>query len=337
MNKSKPLVSVVMPFYNAAATLEKALGSIAGQDMDDFECVLVDNCSSDSSLSIAGSMAEKDKRFRLAGEPQRGVVPAFNRGAVLARGKYIARMDADDESLTHRLRIQTDFLETHPEIDAVGGLAEYVSHIHLSEGFKKYVDWVNSIMTEQQISVKQFIEMPVVNPTMMWRRSSSEKYGLYRAGDFPEDYEMWLRWLSLGARISKISSPVIRWHDYENRLTRTHSVYSEEAFYRIKTKYLAEWLHKNNPFHPEVVVWGASRQSRKRVSLLDQYGIRIKNFIDIKPRRDISRPVIHYSQIQPPGDAFILVYVKLKSAKQLIENHLSEKGYVEGNDFLFVS
>ena len=337
MNHYSPVVSVVLPFYNAEQTLERALESISCQSLRNFECIMTDNNSPDGSAAIAKWWAEKDSRFRLINESRQGVVHAFNRGAELARGNYLARMDADDEALPDRLRLQSAFLEKHQKYDAVGGMAEYVSHISLSEGFKKYVDWVNSIIDEQQIKAKQFIEMPVINPTMMWRKSFSDKYGLYREGDFPEDYEMWLRWLNLGARITKVSSPVIRWHDYETRLTRTHSVYSEEAFYRIKTKYLAEWLRKNNPFHPEVVVWGASRQSRKKVRLLDQYGIRIKNFIDIKPRRDISHPVIHYSQIQSPGESFILVYVKLKSAKQTIGQYLLEMGYVEGVDFLFVS
>lgn len=337
MNHSSPVVSVVLPFYNAERTLERALVSISNQSLTDFECLMTDNNSKDGSAAVAKWWAERDSRFRLVKESRRGVVHAFNRGAELSKGKYLARMDADDESLPDRLNLQCAFLEKHQEYDAVGGKAEYVSHISLSEGFKKYVDWVNSIENEQQIKMKQFIEMPVVNPTMMWRKSSSDKYGLFKEGNFPEDYEMWLRWLSFEARITKILSPVIRWHDYENRLTRTRSVYSEEAFYRIKTKYLAEWLQKNNPFYPEVVIWGASRQSRKRVRLLDQYGIRIRNFIDIKPRRDISHPVIHYSQIQPPGEAFILVYVKLDSAKQIIRQYLLEMGYVEGVDFLFVS
>ncbi|HKL37769.1 MAG TPA: glycosyltransferase, partial [Bacteroidales bacterium] len=215
------MVTVVLPFYNASKTLSGAVESIMNQNMDDFECILVDNGSNDGSGSIADDRIAMDDRFRLASEPQHGVVPAFNRGAELSKGKYLARMDADDEALPDRLRLQSAFLEKHQQCDAVGGKAEYVSHIPLSEGFKRYVDWVNGIVTEQQIKLKQFVGMPVVNPTMMWRKSSSERYGLYREGVFPEDYEMWLRWLSLGAGIAKVASPVIRWHDYENRLTRT--------------------------------------------------------------------------------------------------------------------
>ncbi len=97
----------------------------------------------------------------------------------------------------------------------------------------------------------------------------------------PEDYELWLRWLHGGVKICKISKMVLEWHDYGNRLTRNHPNYSDEAFYRIKTHYLAKWLKAYNPCHPEVLVWGASRISRVRAELLESYGIRIKSYIDI--------------------------------------------------------
>lgn len=334
MKNPSPLVSVVIPFFNAEHTLNRALLSISAQTLTNFECIMADNNTTDASLSIARAWAEKDSRFKWIRAEEQGVANAFNRGASIATGKYLARMDADDEAFPERLRMQCDLLEKDAGCDAVGGMVEYCSHISQSKGFKKYVDKVNAIKTPQQIFLKQFHRMPVVNPSMMWRKASADKYGLYKQGPFPEDYEMWLRWLHHKAKIAKVDGYVLRWHDYPHRITRNHRIYSEEAFLRIKTYYLAKWLEMNNPHYPHVFIWGASRQSRKCSRLLESYNIRIHTFIDIKLWRDLTKPVIHFSEIPPPGHAFILIYVQLESAQQEIVEYLGGKGYVEGRHFL---
>ena len=336
MTGSSPLVSVVLPFYNAEATLRRALDSVAKQSFQDFECIMVDNNSTDQSPRIANRYVHHDRRFRLVSEQQKGVVHASNRGCTLAKGKYIARMDADDESLSNRLKQQVDFLENHPEMDAVGGKVIYGSGVK-GRGFDRYVNWVNSIDSEEKIHLMQFVEMPVVNPSMMWRALSAERFELYREGPFPEDYEMWLRWLNGGARITKIPQKILRWHDNPARLTRTHERYSEEAFFKVKSEYLARWLAENNPFHPDVVVWGASRQSRKNATLLENHGINIRHYIDIKAARDIRKPVIHYQNLPSPESAFILVYVKLPQAQRQILEYLTKSGYREGKNYLLAS
>ncbi|MBS3771157.1 MAG: hypothetical protein KGY70_13970, partial [Bacteroidales bacterium] len=158
-----------------------------------------------------------------------------------------------------------------------------------------------------------------------------------RSGDFPEDYELWLRWLHGGVKICKIPTMVLEWHDYGNRLTRNHPNYSDEAFYHIKTHYLVQWLEQNNPFHPTVLVWGASRISRARAGLLESYGIRISAYIDIKRTRQLNKDVIYYQDLPDPGKNFILVYVRQWHAKPKIHDFLVQRGYKEGKDFLFIS
>lgn len=337
MQNPSPLISVVLPFFNAENTLERALLSISEQTCGNFECIMVDNNSTDDSLSIARAWAEKDTRFKWISEEKQGVANAFNRGASLAAGKYLARMDADDESFPERLRLQSDILENDAECDAVSGLVEYIPHISQSDGFERYVAGINTIKTSQQICLKQFHGMPVVNPSMMWRVASAEKYGLYRQDSYPEDYEMWLRWLHYGAKITKTDAYVLRWHDYPNRITRNLRIYSEEAFLRIKTFYLAKWLEINNPHHPEVFVWGANRQLRKRSGLLENYNISIRAFIDLKKKRSLKTPVIPFSELPQPGEAFILIYVKSESVQQAIVKKLCKKGYAEGRYFLVVA
>ena len=106
----EPKVTVVLPFYNAEETLNRAIESISEQDFRNFECILVNNNSTDKSTGIANTWTRRDKRFRLIHEPEQGVVFASNTGACYATGKYIARMDADDWAYPDRLTLQTFFL-----------------------------------------------------------------------------------------------------------------------------------------------------------------------------------------------------------------------------------
>ncbi len=335
---SQPKISVILPFFNTERTLERAILSIAKQTFRNFECILVNNNSTDDSELIAKHWLKKDERFKLLNEQQQGVVYASNLAAQQSGGKYIARMDADDEAHPEKLKLQADFLDKNPDFSAVASLVEYVSHNpETTGGFERYVDWNNSIRTYDELIKSQFIEMPLVNPTCMWRKAASEKYGLYRSGNFPEDYEMWLRWLNLGAKICKLPIPLLKWYDSDDRLTRTNEIYSDKAFYKIKTKYLAKWLKKHNPFFPEVVVWGASKISRRRARLLEKHKIKITAYIDTKKGRQIDKKIIYYKNIDPPGNYFILTYIKQMDAREQIVEYLGNKGYVEGKDFLLVS
>ncbi len=330
-------VSVILPFYNAEKTLDRAIKSIAEQCYTNFECVLINNNSTDKSPLIAREWREKDNRFVVVFEERQGVVFASNKGFNFSNSKYVARMDADDFAYPTRLQKQVEFLDNNTEYGAVSGLVEYIPHSEFTAGFKRYVNWSNSIITYDEIIKKQFVEMPIVNPTVMWRRDVANKIGMYRNGDFPEDYEMWLRWLSSGIKIAKILSVVLKWYDSDERLTRTNPIYSDESFFKIKTKYLAEWLRKKNPFYPNVVVWGASKNSRKRAKHLFDYGVEIKYYIDIKPRTNLDREVINYKNIQSAKEIFILVYMKQEDARKEIQDFLKDRNFIEGVNYLLVS
>jgi glycosyltransferase involved in cell wall biosynthesis len=335
--QSTPNVSVILPFYNAEGTLHRALESIAAQDLKDFECVMVDNNSSDGSRVIAEKWTLKDKRFKLVRESRQGVMFASNKGAGEAAGKYLARMDADDVALPERLRLQSDFLDENPSYGAVAGRVLHVGDPDSTKGFQRFVEWSNSICSYQEIYYRRFIEAPIVNPTAMWRRSTMEQHGMYLNGPFPEDYEMWLRWLDEGVKIAKLKERVLEWHDSEQRLTRTDPIYSDRSFYKVKSRYLASWLARENKFHPEVAVWGASRISRRRARMVEQHGIRISAYIDTKKGRQIEKDVFYYEDLPRAGSLFILTYIRQMDNREKIQAFLEERGYAEGRDYLLVS
>lgn len=121
---SKPLVTVIMPTYNRADLLPRAIESVLKQTFRDFELIIVDDGSTDGSVDLIRSYMEKDKRiFLIVNNQNKGISYSRNRAYNAARGKYIMPMDSDDQILPNKLLVQTTFLENHPDIDLVGSYA----------------------------------------------------------------------------------------------------------------------------------------------------------------------------------------------------------------------
>lgn len=119
MTKDKPLVTVGIPFYNAQKTLADAIRSVFVQTLTDWELILVDDGSTDDSLRIARSIT--DERARVVSDGRNlGLATRLNEIAQLARGDYLARMDADDLMHRDRLATQAEFLDRNPAVDVVG-------------------------------------------------------------------------------------------------------------------------------------------------------------------------------------------------------------------------
>jgi len=117
---SSPVVSVLMPVYNAEKYLAEAVESILVQTFQDFEFIIIDDGSTDRTHAILGECQRKDERIRLYSRENRGLVPTLNEGLSYARGRYIARMDADDISLPERFQVQVEYLEKNSDHVAVG-------------------------------------------------------------------------------------------------------------------------------------------------------------------------------------------------------------------------
>src|ERR1700678_3713440 len=118
-----PRVSVLLPCYNGESYLEEAARSILDQSFIDFELIVIDDGSYDSSSEILARLSAEDVRMRVITKPNGGIVSALNAGLALCRGEYVARMDADDIAFRNRFEFQVKYLDDHPECVLVGGYA----------------------------------------------------------------------------------------------------------------------------------------------------------------------------------------------------------------------
>lgn len=191
MNK-QPKVSVVMPTYNAETYLREAIDSILSQTFQDFELLIIDDNSKDKTREIIKSY--EDNRVRLIDGPCRGISAALNVGLKEAKGKYIARMDADDISLPERFANQVKFMDEHPEVGVCAIKAEYFG----DKVGQQYGDWWSRNHEADYIKcgILDFVNTcPICHPSTMFNNELFKRFDLwyneeYKAG---EDQELWSR------------------------------------------------------------------------------------------------------------------------------------------------
>lgn len=336
-------VSVILPVFNNRDTLRAAVESLEADKIHaaepgSIEVIAVDDGSTDGSGELLDTMAAAAAWLRVLHRAHEGIAAALNAGLAASRGDFIARMDADDLSLPGRIVRQREFLLSHPDIGLVGGRVEFGGDRVHARGYALHVDWLNGLTTPEEIALERFVESPFAHPSVMFRRELVATHGGYRDGDFPEDYELWLRWMDAGVRMARIDAPVLLWNDPPARLSRSDSRYSVDAFYSVKAHYLARWLARENPLHPHVIVWGAGRITRKRVRLLQREGVEVLAWVDIDPdkigQRIDGTPVLSPDQLPPPGSSFILTYVGNRDARSEISRWLAAHGYRHGINVL---
>ena len=343
-----PLVSVVLPAWNAAHTLGPALQSLLDQcpaanaPVPDFEVVVVDDGSTDETRALLqhwGANERLGSRLRPLYLPHGGIVSALNAGLSVARGSFIARMDADDTAHPKRLACQTAHLFKHTRVDLSATCVSFGGDRVLAHGFAHFVDWQNSLLSHEQISRARFRDTPVCHPSVMFRRQCVDKWGAYRDGDFAEDWEIWLRWLHNGAIMDKLPQQMLVWNDAPTRATRADRRYAREACDRLRAKWLARWLENNNPFHPHVWVIGAGRVARQRLAPLWQHGPVPVAYIDIDPRKIGNRvqgiAVLGRPALPPSGQCCILNALTAHGAAEEASQWLTQQGHQPGN-FLIV-
>jgi len=182
----EPFVTVLMPVYNSARYLADAITSILNQTYGDFELLIMDNASTDESPAIIQSFKEPRIRY-VRNESNLGLAGSLNRGVTLSRGKYIARMDADDRSRPHRLQRQVSFMEKNPGIGICGG--NILKHLN---NRRYHVEYPQS---HADIRATQLFHSGFAHPTVMMRREVLENNRLNYNPEFKniEDYELWVR------------------------------------------------------------------------------------------------------------------------------------------------
>jgi glycosyltransferase involved in cell wall biosynthesis len=336
------VVSVLLPCHNAADTLPEALDSLANQTLPAFELIAVDDGSTDATPDILGAAAARDRRVQVISQPHKGIIAALNVGLEACSGNYIVRMDADDRSHPDRLARQVAYLEDHPETAVVGCRVRGYPIDAVRQGFLFYIDWQNSLLTNDDIRREIFVESPLAHPSVAFRREWVQQVGGYQDHGWAEDYDLWLRLYLEGAGFAKLREVLLDWRERPERLTRLDSRYSLENFLRAKAHYLVRGPLRSRE---AVILWGAGMIGRRLSKHLRRQGAPLVAFLDIDPKK-IGR-TLHGLPILPPDDLpdlwkrhpapAVLAAVGARGARQLIRSRLNQSGLTEGKDWWSVA
>ena len=335
-----PLVSILLPVYNGASTVDEAVDSLVQQTMSDFEIIVVDDGSTDTTRA---RLAERqDRRLRVINSPHVGLLQALNLGLTACRAPYVARLDADDVCRPQRLERQLTIMEQQPDVGVCGTQVEAFPADDVATGFDIYVRWQNGLLTHSDICREIFIESPIAHPSAMLRRAEMVSLGGYQDRGWAEDYDLWLRYHAAGRRFAKVAEPLVRWREHGARATRTDSRYSIENFLRAKSHYLA-----CGPLASRdgLLVWGAGRTGRRLSKHLIRAGHRPDAFIDIAANRIGSTmrgvPIIGPDDVlrcwRSLRRPMLLAAVASRGARALIREQLRIFGLTEGVDYLCVA
>ncbi|MFC6465187.1 glycosyltransferase family 2 protein [Marinilactibacillus sp. GCM10026970] len=210
-NISNIPISVIMCVYNAEEYLDISVKSILEQDFTDYEFIIVNDASTDDTSNILSSF--KDKRIKIIENKKNlGLTKSLNRALKLAKGEYIARMDADDISLSNRFSVQYSYLQNHLEIDIVGSQV-----IHFDND-KEY--FFSKPETTQSINTSLFYSNPIMHPSVMIRKSFIINNELsYREKlKYSQDYGLWID-SHLKGRIVNLNKILLHYRISSNNIT----------------------------------------------------------------------------------------------------------------------
>jgi glycosyltransferase involved in cell wall biosynthesis len=331
-------VSVLMPCFDAAATVDEAVESILAQTYTDFELVAVDDGSKDDTRARLEAWAERDRRVIAMPRPHGGLVEALQVGLAACRAPLVARMDADDRSLPERLARQVAYLGTHPQTCVVGCLVEGFPASDVRQGFQLYIEWLNSLTTPETIAGELYVESPLAHPSVLMRREWLERVGGYQERGWAEDYDLWLRLHLSGGSFAKVPEVLLLWREHPARATRTDARYSVENFLRAKAHYLVRGPLADRQ---SLIIWGAGQMGRRLSKHLVRQGAPLRAFVDIDPakigrlRRGVpivapaDLPSLWASSPQP----ILLAAVGSRGARSLIRDQLTALGLAEGVDW----
>lgn len=216
MTKLSPTISVVMSVYNNAAFLREAVESILHQTFTDFEFLIMDDGSTDRSLSILQEYAEQDARVVVFSRENRGLTCTLNELIGYARAEFIARMDADDVSLPDRFARQVEFLRQHPQVVCVGGAQNWI------DDAGRILEHRQEAETDAEIQQQNLSGCTAINhPSSMMRRSAILQVGGYDETLWSaQDLDLWLKLGEVG-ELANLKETVLQYRQHMSSVSES--------------------------------------------------------------------------------------------------------------------
>jgi len=191
-----PRFSIVVPAYNAEATLADTLDAILAQTVGDWECIVVDDGSADGTMTTTRDYTRRDSRFKLLTQSNQGTAGAYNTGVRSASASLIVLCSADDLLLPDHLRIMDDLVRRHPECGIFSSNGDYLFETGRRDRVYSGHEWE----LERSLSLEEVLAVCFFSVGATYRKSVFDLVGGYRVGVYGEDYDFWLRAMAAGVK-----------------------------------------------------------------------------------------------------------------------------------------
>lgn len=258
-----PEISVVMPAYNADRFINEAIRSVLNQSFENFEFIIINDGSADRTKEIISSF--NDKRIvYIENDRNKGLAYSFNIGIKTARGRYIARMDADDICEQERFAKQLNFLEKKLDIGILGSAAVGIDE----HGKKKHA--LNRPLTHIGIKWQSLFSTPVYHPTVMARSDIMKEYHYDEHFGNSEDYELWSRLLfTTKIKFANLKEPLIKYRIFNKSFTQTLNLDKRLVSAHNTIKNIEQYTHLSNAEKNLLI----SLRQEKRLSLKNLFSL----------------------------------------------------------------
>ena len=241
MSKEKPLVSVVMPAYNAEKYISEAIEGILSQTFKDFEFIIIDDGSKDKTWEIIQDYANKDKRIvSVRNKMNINVSQTRNKGIKIAKGRYIVWADSDDVSLPQRIEKQINFMESNKEVGLCGSFMEFFGSSE-KKSVRKYSK------DDKELRKLIFRQNPVAQPACIMRTEVLKKSGGYPNLPLSEDLFVFFKMGEI-SKFSNIQEVLVRYRVHPESLTNSKLKSMELTTLKIRRKFLRSKHYNFNMF-----------------------------------------------------------------------------------------
>ena len=246
-----PKISLIMSVYNGQDYLEEAIQSVLDQTFCDFELIIINDCSNDSTAEILADFASKDERVKVhTNEVNLRLPSSLNKAMSLARGKYIARMDADDICLPERLQKQYDFMESHPDVSLSSCRFMTLKNGVISSG------GCGGKSDNESIKALLLVTNPILHPGIIAKADTIRNLQYDKNFTCTEDMELWTRFVMTDCKIEIIPEYLMLYRLHDKQITETTLEKQHREVVAIQKKYLANLLSPMNEAQEEFYIKG---------------------------------------------------------------------------------
>lgn len=318
MNSTAESIDIIIPCKNAGPFLNQCLESIQKQTIQDWNCWVIDDHSTDDSKQITQAFEAKDYRIKALNNKGRGIIDALQTGISQVKGTFLTRMDADDVMAPNKLETLRSLLRTNGQGCIACGKVQYFSNKKLGEGYQKYETWINEMLQSTHPFQGIYKECIIPSPSWMLWRTDFNAIGGFSQLIYPEDYDFAFKVYKAKFRILHTDDIVHFWRDYPDRTSRTDPNYADNRFLQLKVQH---FLDIDYAIDQNLILWGAGKKGKQIAKLLIVENIAFQ-WISNNPKKighNIYHQIIKSDDLLPPNSQVIIAVAAPKEVKSIKE------------------